>query len=97
MDFAHNLEMTDKDEICGRWILKQNEAQLGGPHPGTTFPPFSHNLPFFKERISFVDLRLSCKCFSEADVSKLEQSESFQESSESHFPIKVPVFITVAM
>ena len=87
MDFAHNLEMTDKDEICGRWILKQNEAQLGGPAPGTTFPPFSHNLHYFKERISksmshFMDLRLRCKCFSEADLSKLEQSESFQKCSE---------------
>ena len=84
MDFAHNLEMADKDEICGRWILKQKEAQLGFPAPGTTFPPFTHNLPYYKEMLAMstpMDSRLKCKCLSEADLTKLQQSESFQESS----------------
>ena len=84
-DSTHYIQMTDKNEICGRWILKQKEAQTGGPAPGTTFPPFSHNLPYYKEMLSMstsMDSRLKCKCLSEADLTKLQQSESFQESSD---------------
>ena len=81
MDPTHNIEMTNKDEICGRWILKQKEAQLGFPAPGTTFPPFTHNLPYYKEMLS-MSSSTKCKCLSEADLTKLQQSESFQESSD---------------
>ena len=74
-DPSPNIKMTDKDEICGRWILKQKEAQkIGGPASGTTFPPFSINLPYYKEMLSMstsMDYRLKCKCLSEADLTKL--------------------------
>merc|ERR1719470_623074 len=79
--------MTNKDETCGRWILKQMEAQRGGPSPGTTFPPFSHNLPYYNKMLVMstpMDFNLKCKCLSEADLSKLKQSVSFQESSDSN-------------
>ena len=78
--------MTDKDEICGRWILNQKEVQTGGPAPGTTFPPFSHNLPYYKKMLAMsTSMDLNLKCKSEADLSKLEQSVSFQESSDSNY------------
>eukprot|EP00090_Calanus_glacialis_P046388 TRINITY_DN909_c0_g1_i10.p1 TRINITY_DN909_c0_g1~~TRINITY_DN909_c0_g1_i10.p1 ORF type:complete len:632 (-),score=221.93 TRINITY_DN909_c0_g1_i10:191-2086(-) len=68
-----------------KWILKQKEVFLEGPAPGTTFPPFSTHLPYFKERLSMsmsssLDLRPKCKCSSEPDLSHLNQSESLQES-----------------
>jgi len=79
-----NIKGTDTEGFCGRWILKQ-KSLLGGPAPGTTFPPFTHNLPHFKGRLlsTSLDLRPKCKCLSEPDFNQDYQEESLLESPET--------------
>jgi len=88
MDIMSNSKMADMDMLCGRWILKQRDGLLGGPAPGTTFPPFSHNLPYYKEALSLSksfsqDMRPECKCLSEPDLSHLDHPDSL-ESCNNH-------------
>jgi len=58
---------------------------LRGPAPGTTFPPSSYNLPYYKKSKSVSlstsqDQRPKCKCTSEPDPSHPDQARSLQES-----------------
>jgi len=81
MDILSNSKMPDMDMMCGRWILKQKAGLLGGPTPGTTFPPISHNLPYYKEGFSFgkfvpEEVRPDCKYLSEPDLSHIDHPES---------------------
>ena len=39
----------DIEGFCGRWILK-HKPLVTEPATGTTFPPFSHHLPYFVQR-----------------------------------------------
>ena len=75
-----SIQLGDMEGFCRRWIL--NHKSLTGQAPGTTFPPFSHNLPYFKERLTQSLDRPKCKCVSEPDLSPQYQEESLQESSE---------------
>jgi len=84
MDILSNSKMPDMDMLCGRWILKQKAGLLGGPTPGTTFPPISHNLPYYKEGFSFgkfvpEERRPECKYLSEPDLSHIDHPESFHD------------------
>eukprot|EP00092_Neocalanus_flemingeri_P016725 GFUD01018088.1.p1 GENE.GFUD01018088.1~~GFUD01018088.1.p1 ORF type:complete len:658 (-),score=152.47 GFUD01018088.1:847-2820(-) len=73
-----DIQLTGMEGLCARWILKQKSH----PATGTTFPPFSHNLPYFKERLSHsLDLRCKCKCLSEPDLSPEYQDESLHQES----------------
>ena len=85
MDILSNSKMPDMDMLCGRWILKQKAGLLGGPTPGTTFPPISHNLPYYnKEGLSFGKFvpeegRPECKYLSEPNLSHVDHPESFND------------------
>jgi len=79
-----SIQGKDMDGFCGRWILKQ-KSLLGGPAPGTTFPPFSQDLPHFKRRLlsTSLDLRPKCKFLSEPDCNQEYQEESLFESPQT--------------
>ena len=84
MDILSNSKMSDVDRVCGRWILKQKAGLLGGPTPGTTFPPISHNLPYYKEAFSFGNFvteegRPEFKFLSEPDLSQIDHPENFHD------------------
>jgi len=84
MDILSNSKMPDMDMLCGRWILKQKAGLLGGPIPGTTFPPISHNLPYYKEGFTFGKFapeegRPDGKYLSEPNLSHIDHPESFHD------------------
>jgi len=51
--FSSSQAAEDVEHFCGMWIKKHKPLLAGlGPAPGTTFPPFSQNLPYLKQRLS---------------------------------------------
>ena len=68
---------------CSRWILKHKPlVTTSSVAAGTTFPPFSHHLPYFRQRAAKVmDPRSSNKsmCLSEPDLNSEYQCESLDD------------------
>ena len=70
----------DKDTFCGRWILKHKPLVTGAP-TGTTFPPFSHHLPYFTQR---TETPVAKPCKSEPDLNSDYQCENFEDGQDDH-------------
>lgn len=73
----------DMDGMCGRWILK-HKPHVNPVAAGTTFPPFSQHLPYFRQRAArhMMDPKSSsskCKCLSEPDMNSEYQCESLED------------------
>ena len=86
----HNINK-DKEGFCGRWILKHKPLVSEAAAAGTTFPPFSHHLPYFSHRPDrphslSLDTRIAakCKCLSEPDLNSEYQCESFDDEANDH-------------
>ena len=70
----------DKERFCGRWILKHKPLVSGAP-TGTTFPPFSHHLPYFTQ---VTEAPAAKPCKSEPDLNSDYQCENFEDSQDDH-------------
>ena len=70
----------DKERFCGRWILKHKPLVSGAPI-GTTFPPFSHHLPYFTQ---VTEAPAAKPCKSEPDLNSDYQCENFEDSQDDH-------------
>ena len=86
--FSSHQTSEDVDRsICGVWIKKHKPllADLG-PAPGTTFPPFSHHLPYMKQRLSssLASARQEAKWKSEPDLNSQYRCNSLEDDLNGH-------------
>ena len=70
----------DKEMFCGRWILKHKPLVSGAP-TGTTFPPFSHHLPYFTQ---VTEAPVAKPCKSEPDLNSDYQCENLEDGQDDH-------------
>ena len=68
----------DKEGFCGRWILK-HKPLVSGPATGTTFPPFSHHLPYYTQK---TEGPMAKPCKSEPDLNS--DYQNFDEAQDDH-------------
>lgn len=64
----------DVQTLCGRWIMKHKQFSV---QPGTTFPPFAQDLPYFQKKLQALSQEESkLKCHSEPYLNNAYSKES---------------------